>query len=85
MHESDDNFPEYHFCKVCMNIQPYRTKHCYECGKCIPKYDHHCVWIGGCVGELNHRLYWAFLLFQSAVNAQTFWVVRTYIHTYRHT
>ena len=57
--------PEKRFCEFCCQEQPYRTKHCKDCGECVRKYDHHCFWIGGCVGELNHRKFWAFLFFQT--------------------
>lgn len=46
-------------------MQPYRSRHCWECNKCVRKFDHHCFWIGGCVGELNHGKFFLFLLFQT--------------------
>jgi len=51
-------------CKVCKSEQPLRTKHCYDCGKCVYTFDHHCFWIGNCVGEYNHRLFWWYLFFE---------------------
>jgi len=51
-------------CKVCKRDQPLRTKHCYDCGKCVYTFDHHCFWIGNCVGEYNHRLFWWYLFFE---------------------
>jgi len=56
-----DGRPSRRFCQICNIIQPYRTRHCRECKKCIAKYDHHCYWIGGCIGELNHRKFLLFL------------------------
>jgi len=53
------------YCDICRVFQPYRTKHCKQCERCIHKFDHHCFWIGGCVGELNHRKFWLFLFFQT--------------------
>ena len=47
---------EIRFCTPCKLYQPYRTKHCRECQKCVALYDHHCPWIGGCVGQ-NNRIY----------------------------
>jgi len=38
--------PEQRFCEICNLIQPYRTKHCHLCERCINKFDHHCVWLG---------------------------------------
>eukprot|EP00347_Sterkiella_histriomuscorum_P007772 403347617 len=60
------------FCEYCNLEQPYRTKHCKECERCVRKFDHHCFWIGGCVGELNHRKFWAFLFFQTTHFCLTF-------------
>mmetsp|Transcript_23884 Transcript_23884/g.23566 ORF Transcript_23884/g.23566 Transcript_23884/m.23566 type:complete len:136 (-) Transcript_23884:237-644(-) len=57
--------PPKKFCVICSMEQPYRTKHCKDCEKCVRKFDHHCFWVGGCVGELNHRKFWAFLFLQT--------------------
>ena len=38
--------PERRFCEICRSFQPYRTKHCIKCERCVLKYDHHCFWIG---------------------------------------
>ena len=46
-------------------MQPFRSRHCWECGRCIRKFDHHCFWIGSCVGELNHGKFFLFLLTQT--------------------
>jgi len=48
-------------CTHCKTIQLLRTKHCYDCGRCVYTYDHHCFWIGNCVGEANRRLFWWYL------------------------
>jgi len=58
-------FPEKRFCEVCQVVQPYRSRHCWDCNRCIRKFDHHCFWVGGCVGELNHGKFWLFLFFQT--------------------
>jgi len=64
--------PEQRFCEICCIVQPYRTKHCHLCERCIHKFDHHCIWIGSCVGELNHRIFYVFLIFQNIVQIWTF-------------
>ena len=51
--QNSDIMPKRRFCKECLILQPYRTKHCKICNMCVAKYDHHCPWIGGCVGEKN--------------------------------
>ncbi|EDO44298.1 predicted protein [Nematostella vectensis] len=56
-------------CGYCAIMQPLRTKHCEDCGRCVRKYDHHCPWLGTCVGERNHRFFWCFLVSQNALVA----------------
>jgi len=63
--DEEDEKPPRHFCIECNILQPYRTKHCHECQRCVRKFDHHCFWIGSCVGELNHRWFWLFLLLEA--------------------
>ncbi len=43
---SNPLLPDKRFCETCQIVQPYRTKHCQVCEKCIHKFDHHCVWLG---------------------------------------
>lgn len=57
--------PNKRWCDYCQVEQPYRTRHCNDCGQCVRKFDHHCFWIGSCVGELNHGKFWFFLAFQT--------------------
>jgi len=57
--------PDLRFCEHCQINQPYRTKHCDKCERCVHKFDHHCFWMGGCIGELNHGKFWLFLFFQT--------------------
>lgn len=52
------------YCKVCQMHQPLRTKHCWDCGRCVRTYDHHCPWIGTCVGEGNRVFFFWFLAAQ---------------------
>eukprot|EP00164_Ancoracysta_twista_P003634 GFYU01004871.1.p1 GENE.GFYU01004871.1~~GFYU01004871.1.p1 ORF type:complete len:373 (-),score=61.30 GFYU01004871.1:207-1325(-) len=55
------------FCSRCAVPQALRTKHCYDCDRCIPKFDHHCVWIGTCVAEGNHARFWWYLLCETVL------------------
>ena len=56
------NSPKY--CPICKIIRPRRSKHCYQCGKCIIKYDHHCIFTANCIGAHNHRLFILYLIIQ---------------------
>lgn len=38
--------PVRHFCRLCNNVQNFRTKHCKLCKGCIAKFDHHCYYTG---------------------------------------
>jgi len=49
-------------CRHCQTTQLLRTKHCYDCGRCVYTFDHHCFWIGNCVGEKNLRLFYCYVL-----------------------
>ena len=46
---------ELRFCKRCRLQQPLRTKHCYDCGRCVRTHDHHCPWVGSCVGGIRPK------------------------------
>ena len=61
-YSNERNSPKY--CAICKIIRPRRSKHCYECGKCIIKYDHHCIFTANCVGANNHCLFVVYLLIQ---------------------
>lgn len=39
-------FVEKRYCTVCNLEQPFRSKHCKDCDRCVAKYDHHCPWLG---------------------------------------
>eukprot|EP00483_Globobulimina_turgida_P012302 UN12324 len=68
----DPNNAPFNFCWRCKFVRPIRSKHCYDCDRCIGKFDHHCPMIGNCVGGRNHRYFLIFLLSQSIV---IIWVV----------
>lgn len=46
-------------CPYCQQAQPVRSKHCYDCGKCVVQFDHHCSWVGTCIGWRNHTHFWS--------------------------
>lgn len=58
-------------CHYCQLIQPYRTKHCHDCDKCVLRFDHHCVWLGTCVGQQNHHKFWWFVFLETLLTAWT--------------
>ncbi|BBN16318.1 hypothetical protein MPTK1_7g05350 [Marchantia polymorpha subsp. ruderalis] len=62
-------------CPYCRVFQPLRTKHCYDCDKCVLRFDHHCIWLGTCVGQYNHRRFWWYLFFETVL---TFWTTILY-------
>ena len=58
------------FCWRCKFIRPIRSKHCYDCDRCVGKFDHHCPMVGNCVAGNNHRF---FVLFMSAQTISVLW------------
>ena len=39
-------YVERRYCTACNIEQPFRSKHCRDCSKCVAQYDHHCPWLG---------------------------------------
>lgn len=58
-------YAERRYCTVCNLEQPFRSKHCKECNKCVAQYDHHCPWLGTCIGEKNHLAFYWFIFAQA--------------------
>ena len=65
--EVDKNDPS--FCAYCNRIQPERSKHCFECDRCVQKFDHHCPILYSCVGLQNHA---AFVCLCAGITAWAF-------------
>ena len=57
--------PPGNFCFRCEFIRPIRSKHCYDCDRCVMKFDHHCPMVANCVGGKNHRFFLAFITFET--------------------
>ena len=70
----DRDAPPSNYCWRCQMIRPIRSKHCYDCDRCIGKFDHHCPMVGNCVGGRNHRFFVLFLVFQSVTILWAFYI-----------
>eukprot|EP01084_Bolivina_argentea_P267689 454479_1 len=68
----DANNAPFNFCWRCKFIRPIRSKHCYDCDRCIARFDHHCPMVGNCVGGKNHRYFLIFLFSQSIIIVWSF-------------
>mmetsp|Transcript_11197 Transcript_11197/g.33269 ORF Transcript_11197/g.33269 Transcript_11197/m.33269 type:complete len:240 (+) Transcript_11197:76-795(+) len=41
----------------CYTNRHSRTRHCYDCNKCVNGFDHHCVYLQTCIGEHNYKYF----------------------------
>lgn len=62
---------EVRVCKECLIEQPLRSKHCFDCGRCVTLYDHHCPWLATCIGEKNRFYFWWYLLLENLLLTST--------------
>jgi len=80
----DPNNAPFNFCWRCKMVRPIRSKHCYDCDRCISKFDHHCPMVGNCVGGKNHRFFVLFLCAQSIIVVWCFQLSLTDLYTKYH-
>ena len=53
------------YCTQCQVLKLQRTRHCYDCDRCVRNFDHHCMWLGNCVGCANYSVFIAYLILQT--------------------
>lgn len=47
------------YCYQCQSYMRPKSKHCWNCKKCIAGFDHHCLWVDHCIGERNYGYFFA--------------------------
>mmetsp|Transcript_48388 Transcript_48388/g.77458 ORF Transcript_48388/g.77458 Transcript_48388/m.77458 type:complete len:389 (+) Transcript_48388:177-1343(+) len=80
----DPNNAPFNFCWRCKFVRPIRSKHCYDCDRCVSKFDHHCPMVGNCVAGKNHRFFLTFLFSQSIVIVWCFQLSLTDLYSRYH-
>ena len=56
------NYEPSALCPDCKVLRTPRSRHCYQCNKCVDRFDHHCPWINNCVGSNNYKIFYIFIL-----------------------
>mmetsp|Transcript_73170 Transcript_73170/g.65862 ORF Transcript_73170/g.65862 Transcript_73170/m.65862 type:complete len:466 (-) Transcript_73170:389-1786(-) len=69
-----NNNPPPSFCRSCKFLRPIRSKHCYQCDRCVPRFDHHCPLIEQCVGAKNYRQFYTLCWAQFFVSGWSFYI-----------
>jgi len=66
-------------CPDCQVLKTPRSRHCYQCDKCVETFDHHCPWINNCVGHNNHKVFYTFIVVQNFYLVSLFYLMMNFI------